>query len=111
MDVAARLLDVAVPSDSSQRPDIAAGFSQPRQKRVPEMRNWFSFLGFKRQVTFLTQRKTTRASESKRGRRPNCHPPRKAFPGEHSACLQLVQTLGQLDFGPPRIRKECQRKT
>jgi hypothetical protein len=37
MDVAARLLDVAVPSDSSQRPDIATGFSQPRQKRVPEI--------------------------------------------------------------------------
>jgi hypothetical protein len=37
-----------------------------------DLRNWFSFLGFKRQVTFLTQRKTTRASESKRGRRPNC---------------------------------------
>jgi hypothetical protein len=26
-----------MPSDSSQRPDIAAGFSQPRQKRVPEI--------------------------------------------------------------------------
>jgi len=26
-------------------------------------------------------------------------------------CLQLVQALGQLDFGPPRIRQECQRKT
>src|SRR5262249_17776538 len=37
MDVAARLLDVAMPCDSSQRPDIAARFSQPRQKRVPEI--------------------------------------------------------------------------
>src|SRR6266404_441268 len=37
MDVAARLLDVAMPRDSSQRPDIAAGFSQPCQKSMAKV--------------------------------------------------------------------------
>jgi hypothetical protein len=37
MEVARRLFDVAVSSDSSQRPNIAARLSQPRQKSVPEI--------------------------------------------------------------------------
>jgi hypothetical protein len=37
MHIAGRLLDVAVSSDSSQRPHVTARFAQPRQKRVAQI--------------------------------------------------------------------------
>jgi hypothetical protein len=68
-------------------------------------------LGFKRRVTFLTQRKTAGRPKASVGAARIAAPAQAAFPGEQSARLQLVQPLGQLDFGPPSIRQECQRKT
>jgi hypothetical protein len=92
-------------------PDVEAiAFNESTDtKQICEIDSYL--LGFKRQVTFLTQRKTAGRPKASVGAARIAAPAQAAFPGEQSARLQLVQPLGQLDFGPPRIRQECQRKT